>query len=77
MGSQESRRISVQALLIRQIQVKAGQAPCYGTATADHCARANCCWRSDCYCDDESDFPARNNAFSARGGRADSHCARG
>jgi hypothetical protein len=58
MGSKKRYPVSVQALLIRQIQVEAGQVPCYATAQVDHCARANCCWRSDCYCDDAVDAPA-------------------
>lgn len=42
---------SVQALLVRQIQVENGQAPCYATAARDSCLKPGCCWRSDCYFD--------------------------
>lgn len=52
MGSKMCYPVSVQALLIRQIQAELGMAPCYATAARDCCVNINCCWRSDCYCDD-------------------------
>lgn len=48
---------SVQALLVRQIQVENGQAPCYATVARDSCLKTDCCWRSDCYFDGEA-FPS-------------------
>ena len=63
MGSSKRYPVSVQALMIRQIQVEVGQAPCYATATADHCAKTNCCWRFDCYCDDADDTSASRSTM--------------
>lgn len=77
MGSKKCHPVSVQALLIRQIQMEVGQAPCYATATRDNCLKTGCCWRSDCYCDDEGDHPARNGVISSRNGAMDFHYARG
>ena len=33
--------------LIREIQKKEGNFPCFGTAT-DYCDRSDCCFREDC-----------------------------
>ena len=33
--------------VIRDIQIKEGNFPCFGTAE-DHCDRFDCLWRSDC-----------------------------
>lgn len=33
--------------LVREIQIKEGNAPCYLTAN-DSCQQNDCCWRDDC-----------------------------
>lgn len=33
--------------LIRAIQEKEGNFPCFGSAL-EHCSQAGCCWREDC-----------------------------
>ena len=33
--------------LIKAIQIKEGNAPCYKTA-GSYCEQVDCCWRSDC-----------------------------
>lgn len=43
---------SIQAQLIREMQVQYGQEPCYGAPAAAHCtadARGQCAWRHDCF----------------------------
>ena len=35
------------AVIIREIQKKEGNFPCFGTAEKD-CDRKDCCWREDC-----------------------------
>lgn len=35
------------AELIRDIQTKEGNFPCFGTAKG-HCDQTGCCWREDC-----------------------------
>ena len=35
------------AAIIREIQQKEGNFPCFGTAEND-CDRQDCCWREDC-----------------------------
>lgn len=34
--------------LIRAIQSREGNFPCFATATAAYCDQANCLWRADC-----------------------------
>lgn len=40
---------SLQAELIRQIQVGDGDAPCYATPSVVGCAKTECSWRRDCF----------------------------
>ena len=77
MGSKERCPVSVQALLIRQMQAEAGQPPCYATAQAVHCVKKDCCWRSDCYCDDAECSPYGGGEVPARGVPANFYHARG
>jgi len=34
--------------MIRAIQDKEHNIPCFGTSRVDHCAEGTCLWRSDC-----------------------------
>lgn len=34
--------------LIRAIQQREGNPPCYDTGQAEHCGQLTCCWRDDC-----------------------------
>lgn len=36
------------AELIRTIQTKEGNIPCYQTSAFDLCAQTGCCWRNEC-----------------------------
>jgi hypothetical protein len=40
---------SLQAEIIRQIQVNDGQTPCYATSASNHCDKKECGWRHDCF----------------------------
>lgn len=35
--------------LVRTIQEKEGNFPCYQTPGAENCDQMNCCWRDDCF----------------------------
>lgn len=45
----EVKSFSMQAEIIRQIQIKDGQTPCYATPTSDRCDNKECGWRHDCF----------------------------
>lgn len=47
--SDEVKSFSPQAEIIRQIQIKDGQTPCYATPTSDWCNNKECGWRHDCF----------------------------
>ena len=36
------------AELIREIQTKEGNIPCFGTERVQYCGEENCLWREDC-----------------------------
>ncbi len=51
---------SLQAEIIRQIQINDGQTPCYGTSASKQCDKKECSWRYDCFeevCDGRLDPP--------------------
>jgi len=41
--------VSMQAMLIRQIQAEEGSKSCYATADANGCSNKECCWGNDCF----------------------------
>lgn len=45
----EVKPFSLQAEIIRQIQVKDGKTPCYATPASDWCNNKECGWRHDCF----------------------------
>lgn len=45
----EVKPFSLQAEVIRRIQIKDGQTPCYATPTGDRCDNKDCGWRHDCF----------------------------
>ncbi len=45
----EIKSFSLQAEIIRQIQVNSGQTPCYGTSNSNYCDKKECGWRGDCF----------------------------
>ena len=47
----EIKSFSLQAEIIRQIQVNNGQTPCYATSNSDYCDKKECGWRHDCFDD--------------------------
>ena len=75
MRAKERYHVSVQVMLIRQIQTGIGQQPCYATVARDSCPKTNCCWRSDCYCED--DFSACNDEVPAHNSQMDFYQERG
>lgn len=77
VGSKERYPVSVQVLLVRQMQEEAGQVPCYATAAAEHCVKKDCCWRSDCYCDEAECLPHGDDEVSVRAAFANFYQARG
>jgi hypothetical protein len=46
MGIKASRKRKAE--LIREIQTKEGNIPCFGTERVQHCGEENCLWREDC-----------------------------
>lgn len=48
-GLNESGTSSIQAEIIRQMQARDGQVPCYATAAINECDHKDCHWRSDCF----------------------------
>ncbi len=45
----ETGPLSLQAQIIRQIQIKDGQTACYATPASNLCDNKECGWRHDCY----------------------------
>lgn len=45
----ESKQFSIQAEIIRQIQIRDGMTPCYATPTSNQCDNKDCGWRHDCF----------------------------
>lgn len=46
---EEAGSFSIQAEIIRQIQVNDGQTPCYATPASNQCSKKECGWRHDCF----------------------------
>ena len=46
---EKTRSFSLQAQIIRQIQINDGQTPCYATCTSSQCDKKECGWRHDCF----------------------------
>lgn len=44
-----TKPFSVQAEIIRQIQINDGHAPCYATSAIYDCDNKECGWRHDCF----------------------------
>lgn len=52
MEMNSSQTFSIQAQLIRELQIQEGHNPCYATPSAEYCQhkeQEKCCWRYDCY----------------------------
>lgn len=45
----EIKSFSLQAEIIRQIQINDGQTACYATAASNRCDNKRCGWRHDCF----------------------------
>jgi hypothetical protein len=41
--------ISVQSMLVRQMQTAEGQTPCFATEASNACSKKECVWRHDCF----------------------------
>lgn len=71
MELKKNHLFSMQAELIRQMQVADGLEPCYDTSAVEHCHNAECCWRYDCYYEGAEKNPVRDksprNFYQARG----------
>lgn len=46
---EEAGSFSIQAEIIRQMQVNDGQTPCYATSASNQCNKKECSWRHDCF----------------------------
>lgn len=46
---EENVPLSIQSMLIRQMQIKEGQIACFATASSMDCQNKECCWRHDCF----------------------------
>lgn len=46
---EEKKPLSLQAEIIRQIQVNDGLTPCYATPASNECENKECGWRYDCF----------------------------
>ena len=45
----EIKSFSLQAEIIRQIQINDGQTACYATSASRQCDNKDCGWRHDCF----------------------------
>ncbi len=45
----EIKSFSLQAEIIRQIQINDGHAACYATSAINQCNNKECGWRHDCF----------------------------
>lgn len=57
----DEKVISLQAVLIRQMQAKEGRTPCFASPVSGECDDKNCCWRHDCF-DEALDMQLQNKA---------------
>jgi len=48
-AQEESESSSIQAQIIRQMQISDGQTPCYATSASAQCNNRECSWRHDCF----------------------------
>jgi hypothetical protein len=46
---EQNTALSLQARLIRDLQIKEGQEACFASSTSNDCAKKECCWRHDCF----------------------------
>lgn len=44
-----NRPVSLQAEIVRQMQINEGKTPCYATAAVERCDKQGCVWRHDCF----------------------------
>lgn len=40
---------NIQLMLIRALQLKEGNMPCFATIPISECPEKKCCWRQDCF----------------------------
>ncbi|MDD5301370.1 MAG: hypothetical protein PHD65_12875 [Gallionella sp.] len=57
-GSDKARSFSIQAEIIRLIQVTKGQDSCYAAPVNGECSKTECSWRTDCFDEAGELFPA-------------------